>query len=511
MSRLPILCILMSSFFAGNVLADFPFFQPINPPRPVQVMAHRGLAKQAPENTSAAIEQAIADGVEWVEIDVRLTKDGHHVLLHDATLDRTTNGKGLVAETTLAEIEKLDAGSWFARRFGGQTVLTLKQALALAKGKINLYLDCKQIDPALLAKGIVEAGVERQVVVFDSLETLQKIRNESSGSSLALMPKWRNENAEAIEKLSPAAIEFNVADVTPERCKFWHAKGVKVQAKVLDADDRPEVWDRMIAAGVDWLQTDRAEEILARQALKAIGKKPAKIAFHRGAGRYAPENTLPALEKAIILGADFVEFDVRTAKDGGLFLLHDGTLNRTTALKGPMRDRTTSELTGLDAGSWFGRPFVGTPMPTADAFMTKATGHVELYVDAKDIAPDVLVQLLRKYDMIDRSVVYGGVDFLERLKKVEPRLRRMPPLGDPKRIDEIVARVEPYAFDTKWSILTKPLIDRCHAANVKVFSDALGANESIAAYQTALKNGIDLIQTDHPLRVLRAMELLGNK
>ena len=85
----------------------------------------------------------------------------------------------------------------------------------------------------------------------------------------------------------------------------------------------------------------------------------------------------------------------------------------------------------------------------------------------------------------------------------------MPPLGNPSDIDALADRVQPYAFDTRWSILSKPMIDRCHAPGIKVFSDALGPNETVEKYQQAIRDGIDLIQTDHPLRVLRAIELLG--
>ena len=96
-------------------------------------------------------------------------------------------------------------------------------------------------------------------------------------------------------------------------------------AKTLGENDRPEVWDRVAAAGVDWVQTDFAEEVIASQILKKLAAKPVKIAHHRGASRYAPENTLPALEKAIRLGADFVEFDLQTTRDGEFVLLHDRT------------------------------------------------------------------------------------------------------------------------------------------------------------------------------------------
>ncbi|MDW8026682.1 MAG: glycerophosphodiester phosphodiesterase family protein, partial [Armatimonadota bacterium] len=87
----------------------FEFFQFRPLSRPFQIIAHRGMKGLAPENTKPAIEKAIEFGIEWVEVDVRLTRDGQHVIIHDSHLDRVTNGKGLVEEITLAEIKALDA------------------------------------------------------------------------------------------------------------------------------------------------------------------------------------------------------------------------------------------------------------------------------------------------------------------------------------------------------------------------------------------------------------------
>ncbi|MDR3634520.1 MAG: glycerophosphodiester phosphodiesterase family protein, partial [Isosphaeraceae bacterium] len=274
---------------------------------------------------------------------------------------------------------------------------------------------------------------------------------------------------------------------------------------------RAAVWDRLIESGVDRLQTDRPEEILAREVLRRVAPASrVKVAHHRGSSRYAPENTLPAYEKAIRLGADFVEFDIRTTRDGVPVLLHDARLDRTTTARGPIRDHESAEVAQLDAGAWFGRPFVGTPVPTLDQFLQTVGRRVELYVDAKDIAPETLVEALRSRGLIDRSVVYQSPDYLARLRAIEPRLRRMPPLSDPSHIDPLADRLEPYAFDTRWGLLSKPLIDRCHARGVKVFSDSIGLNESAASYRRAILDGIDLIQTDHPVRVLRTIDLLDS-
>jgi glycerophosphoryl diester phosphodiesterase len=496
----------------ASAAGEFPFSPTIRPPRRVQVVAHRGAHDQAPENTVAALEHSIADAVEWVEVDVRLSRDGRHVLIHDADLGRTTDGLGPVHDRTLAELKSLDAGSKFAGRFAGEPIPTLEEALAAAKGRVNLDLDCKQVDPARLVRDVLEAGMERQVVVSAGPDVLRAVRSAPGGDRLALMPRWTPaDGLDAFGDLRPAAVEVDAGDVTPDRCRAFHGRGLTVQAKTLGADDRPGIWDRMTDAGVDWLQTDRAEEFLARAVLRRVDPAArVKVAHHRGASRYAPENTLPAYEKAIRLGADLVEFDIRTTRDGVPFLLHDGRLDRTTIAHGPIRDHDAAEVAHLDAGAWFGRPFLGTPVPTLDDFLRAVGDRVELYVDAKDISPEALVAALSPRGLIDRAVVYQHPDYLARLRAIEPRLRRMPPLSDPSQIDPLADRLEPYAFDTRWSLLSKPLIDRCHARGIKVFSDALGPNESEAHYRRAILDGIDLIQTDHSVRVLRAIELLEN-
>jgi glycerophosphoryl diester phosphodiesterase len=99
----------------------------------VHICAHRGHSIGAPENTLPALEAAASYGATVAEIDVVLTRDDHLVLLHDEILDRTTNGKGRVADLSLAEVKRLDAGSWFGPGFSGTRVPTLQEALAAAR------------------------------------------------------------------------------------------------------------------------------------------------------------------------------------------------------------------------------------------------------------------------------------------------------------------------------------------------------------------------------------------
>ena len=102
------------------------------------IVAHRGASAAAPENTLAAIRAAAAEGARWVEVDVKLSRDGVCILMHDDLLRRTTNGRGEVAQYDLDELKCLDAGSWFARRFAGERIPTLVETIELA---LELGLD----------------------------------------------------------------------------------------------------------------------------------------------------------------------------------------------------------------------------------------------------------------------------------------------------------------------------------------------------------------------------------
>ncbi len=107
------------------------------------ICAHRGARDTYPENTLPAFREAVRLGVQMVEFDVRMTKDGHLVILHDETVDRTTDGHGPVAEKTLEEVRQLDAGTWKSTKFKGVRIPTLQEALAVFPPNIWLNVHVK--------------------------------------------------------------------------------------------------------------------------------------------------------------------------------------------------------------------------------------------------------------------------------------------------------------------------------------------------------------------------------
>ncbi|MCS6826519.1 MAG: hypothetical protein NZ553_07910 [Caldilinea sp.] len=115
-------------------------------PSRLQVIAHRGFSGLYPENTLIAIDAAIRLGVDMVEVDVRLSRDGAPVLLHDASLESTTEGKGKVYEHDVDALVRLDAGRWKAPHFRGERIPTLVEALRLVRHRVALNLDLKVAD-----------------------------------------------------------------------------------------------------------------------------------------------------------------------------------------------------------------------------------------------------------------------------------------------------------------------------------------------------------------------------
>jgi glycerophosphoryl diester phosphodiesterase len=501
-------CIVIS---AGPVAAEvrFTFFEPVVPARAVQIIAERGLHNTAPENTVAAVLSCGTDYIEWAAVDVRLTKDGQHVILHDATLDRTTNGKGSVVGITRDEFTKLDAGSWYAPRFKGQSPPTLVELLTAARGKVNLCLDCREIDPARLVRDIKDQKMEPQVIVRADPGILSRIHASAKGT-IATLATYSPRNADFetwVREVDPSAVELEADDVTANLCRQFHERGIRVEATTVGTPrDRPATWARVIAAGVDWLRTDTPAPVRCAEVRRRIAKFPVQIAHHRGANRYAPENTLPAIYKSVALGADYIEIDIRTTKDGQYVLVHDGNLNRTTGGKGPVRELPAGEIAKLDAGAWFGKPFAETRVPTLDEGLAALGERSAGYLDAKDIPPADLLAAMRKYRLVERSVVYQSAEYLTKLRALEPAVRSMPPLRSAADFEKVAAG-KPYAVDANWRILSRELIARAHQAGIRVFSDALGPHESIERYNEAIDWGIDVIQTDYPLRVLRAIEL----
>ena len=134
------------------------------------ICAHRGLDDSAPENTLAAFGAALKRGMA-IEFDVQMTIDGSAVVMHDWTVDRTTDGSGSVSQLTLAEVKALDAGSWYGPEFAGLRVPTLNETLDLVRSRAqvspSMAIDLKTIQPGMT--DLICAGLQRYGLIIDAV------------------------------------------------------------------------------------------------------------------------------------------------------------------------------------------------------------------------------------------------------------------------------------------------------------------------------------------------------
>ena len=242
-----------------------------NPPRPdvqhfprqlsntVLVIGHRGNPTQAPENTLAAINHAFAMGAGMVEADVHLSSDGVPVVIHDDTVDRTTNGKGQVSQMTVAQLKTLDAGSWKDPKYANERIPTLAEALQAAQGKGLLLLDLKvdemghPIAEVIRSLNLPNSNVAVGTWSPEQRDDIVKFLPGAHVFCTADAPKSWNPNY-FTEQLARGITGFEVgANWSPEFVAAAHVHGLPVYAYTIN--DGP-IMRKLIEMGVDGIETD---------------------------------------------------------------------------------------------------------------------------------------------------------------------------------------------------------------------------------------------------------------
>ncbi|KJK22270.1 membrane protein [Burkholderiaceae bacterium 16] len=236
-------------------------------------IAHRGAGKLAPENTLAAFRHGASFGYRMFEFDVKLSGDGRPVLLHDATLDRTTNGQGRADALTLGEIAMLDAGSWHSPAYAGEPVPTLA---AIARyTRANGFMVNIEIKPvpgvewrtgaavALDAQALWTGSDTQPLLSSFSEESLEAARRAAPGLPRALLldklpPDW----LERLRRLDCVALDANHRELSAEVIRAAHAAGFRVACYTVND---PERATELLGWGLDALITDAVDLIAPRQ------------------------------------------------------------------------------------------------------------------------------------------------------------------------------------------------------------------------------------------------------
>jgi glycerophosphoryl diester phosphodiesterase len=264
---------------------------PAQPPRPAQaaparpkqplVIAHRGDPSEAPENTVAAARRAVEVGANVVEFDVHITKDGHLVVTHDASVERCTNGVGLVAEMTLDQIKQLDAGSWFSEHFRGEPVPTLQEMMAAIPAPvwINVHLkshenESDRAETALVAAIRAANAVDRTYVTHHTRHGLHRIHQKEPKLRLCWLARGGEQDVEYIDDsfyMGYRIIQPNFRVVTQDFVNYAHERGMWVNVFWADEEDHMR---ELIAMGVDGILTNypvRLKQVLAETATVSAG------------------------------------------------------------------------------------------------------------------------------------------------------------------------------------------------------------------------------------------------
>lgn len=237
--------------------------------RSVVVCAHRGNSGEFPENTLSAFRSAADLGVDMIEFDVAITKDGVPVILHDETVDRTSNGTGLLAELTLAAVRALDFGSWQGEAFCGERIPTLIEALDALPAPIMLNIHVKEHWP--LAEDLV-GQVAREFRLRDLYHRAFVASDETMIRAFAALdPRIRlcslsHQDGEAYidhaEALGCRILQPCHTLVTAEFVAAAHQRDMRVN--VFYADEEAEML-RQIDCGVDGILTNYPRRLLALQ------------------------------------------------------------------------------------------------------------------------------------------------------------------------------------------------------------------------------------------------------
>jgi glycerophosphoryl diester phosphodiesterase len=228
------------------------------------VIAHRGASGTRPENTMVAFRRAQEIGAQMIELDVQLSRDGEVVVMHDWTLARTTDGRGRVATRTLAELRRLDAGSWFDTDYAGEGVPTLREVLDSIGLPVNVELKARGDDGLEgRAVDVVRAAGAQDRVVFSSFhpESLVRLRRLSPSAAIAVL--WSRRHLTMALRLAgrvgATALHIRKDAAAPAEVRAALSDGLAVRAWTVND---PGESARLAAAGVSGVFTDFPERFL---------------------------------------------------------------------------------------------------------------------------------------------------------------------------------------------------------------------------------------------------------
>ena len=232
------------------------------------VVSHRGDHTQTPENTLAAFANAIKAGADYVEIDLRTTVDSQLVIMHDASVDRMTNGSGLVKNMTGQALQALKVKDKKHPEWGEYDIPTFDQVLELCKNRIHIYLDFKNADPAVAFKEIVRYGMQQQVIVYINAPQ-QFIQWRSVAPNMPLMVSLPDTIKDTValvtflNRVHPDILDGDYDQYSDDMVNTAKRLGYTVLPDIQGPGENPALWATVLKKGFAGLQTDHPGALVA--------------------------------------------------------------------------------------------------------------------------------------------------------------------------------------------------------------------------------------------------------
>jgi glycerophosphoryl diester phosphodiesterase len=227
----------------------------------VYVIAHRGAHNGIPENTLAAYEAAIEMGVDFVEVDLRTTKDGHIVSIHNKRIDSyvTNRRHGLVSEMTLDQLKQLDIGSRVGTQWSNERIPTFEEILEICKGKVGIYLDLKDASVEQVVSIVKEWDMARNVLWYADYGELQRVAELCPECILMPDPGPEKNLPQVIERFKPSVI----ASVWRYYSQSFVEKCHETGAIVIVDESGPSCWQDALAWNTDGIQSDHPAQLIS--------------------------------------------------------------------------------------------------------------------------------------------------------------------------------------------------------------------------------------------------------
>jgi len=224
-------------------------------------VAHRGAHIGIPENTLAAYEAAIEMGVDFVEVDLRTTRDGHIVSVHNKEIDSyvTNGGRGLISEMTLEQLKRLDIGSRIGPQWSNERIPTFEEILDLCKGRVGIYLDLKDASAGKLVSIVKKRDMAGQVLWYADVNELERVAGLCPECILMPDPGPEGNLPKVVERFRPSVI----AAVWRYYSRSFAAKCHQAGAIVIVDESGPACWEDALAWSSDGIQSDHPAQLIA--------------------------------------------------------------------------------------------------------------------------------------------------------------------------------------------------------------------------------------------------------